>query len=58
MRGQWFKSNRGATAIEYALIVAGLAVVIAISVFMTGGSLANAFQFIEGKMSSAAASTG
>ena len=43
----WLKNTYGATAIEYTLIVAGLAVVIATAVFLTGGSLAAAFQSIE-----------
>ncbi len=47
------KGTRAATAIEYSLIVAGIAVVIAIAVFSTGGSLATAFQFIETQLSGA-----
>lgn len=43
----WFRNSRGATAIEYALIVAGLAVVIATMVFTTGGSLSGIFTSIE-----------
>jgi Flp pilus assembly pilin Flp len=43
----WLKNAQGATAIEYSLIVAGLAVVIATAVFLTGGSLSGAFQAIE-----------
>lgn len=46
----WLLNKRGATAIEYALIVAGLAIAIATAVFLTGGSLANAFTAIEGVM--------
>jgi Flp pilus assembly pilin Flp len=41
------KDARGATAIEYCLIVAGIAIVIAIAVFSTGGSLTAVFVAIE-----------
>lgn len=47
----WFKSRRGATAIEYSLIVAGIAIAVATAVFLTGGSLAKAFESIEHIMS-------
>lgn len=46
------QDTRGATAIEYALIVAGLAVVIATAVFLSGGSLAKAFQAVETALAS------
>jgi pilus assembly protein Flp/PilA len=37
------KDTRGATAIEYGLIAAGIAVAIAAAVFALGGDLANLF---------------
>ena len=42
MHASWkmfLRAETGATAIEYALIAAGIAVVIAATVFMVGGSL-------------------
>jgi Flp pilus assembly pilin Flp len=39
--------DRGATAIEYSLIVAGIAIAISIAVFSTGGSLASVFESIQ-----------
>ncbi len=41
------KGTRGATAIEYSLIVAGIALAISMAVFSTGVSLAGAFTAIE-----------
>lgn len=41
------KGTRGATAIEYSLIVAGIAIAISVAVFSTGGSLTSAFEAIE-----------
>ena len=42
--------KEGATAVEYALIVAGIAVVIIVAVFALGGQLNTAFEFISTKI--------
>ena len=44
------KDENGATAIEYGLIVAGLAVFIAIVIFTMGDSLANMFGALSSEM--------
>jgi len=41
------KGAHGTTAIEYSLIVAGIAIAISVAVFSTGGSLTSAFVAIE-----------
>jgi Flp pilus assembly pilin Flp len=48
----WLRGIQAATAIEYCLIVAGIAVAIAVGVFSTGGSLTVGFRAIEGAVSS------
>jgi pilus assembly protein Flp/PilA len=45
--------KEGATAVEYALIVAGIAVVIIIAVFTLGGQLNDAFKFISDQIGGA-----
>ncbi len=42
--------KEGATAVEYALIVAGIAVVIVVAVFALGGQLNAAFEFISAQL--------
>ena len=54
----WLKNIRGATAIEYSLIVAGIAIVIAAAVFSTGGSLAGAFTAVEHAVAGIGSSAG
>ena len=50
---RFLKDESGATAIEYGLIVALIAVVIATVVSTLGGSLTNAFQAADDKISGA-----
>jgi pilus assembly protein Flp/PilA len=45
--------KEGATAVEYALIVAGIAVVIIVAVFALGGQLQTAFEGIGNAISGA-----
>ncbi|MCA1958948.1 MAG: Flp family type IVb pilin [Nitrospira sp.] len=47
---QWkrFKEERGATAVEYGLLVAGIAIVIATAVFLFGNRLRGVFQRLAG----------
>lgn len=49
------KSEKGATAIEYGLIAAGIAVAISAVVFTFGGELAGMFSDMSGKVKAAAA---
>jgi len=53
---QFAKDESGATAIEYGLIAALIAVGIIVAASFLGGSLASLFNKIGNKMSSAAAS--
>ena len=46
----FIKSKKGATAIEYGLIVGGISIVIMVSVFAMGSDLGSMFSFIAGKM--------
>lgn len=50
----WLKSERGATAIEYALIAGGIALMIVAAIFLAGGSLTDLFGFMASSMTSAA----
>lgn len=50
MRAPWkrlLRTSKGATAIEYALIAGGIAVVIAATVFMVGTSLNTQYVAVE-----------
>ena len=47
------RSEKGATAIEYGLIAAGIAVAISVVVFTVGSDLVALFSGIGGKISSA-----
>lgn len=44
------KTERGATAVEYGLLVAGIAAVIVAVVFTLGGKVQNAFTTVNNKM--------
>jgi len=43
---EWARSDRGATAVEYGLMVAGVAMLIVIAVFAAGGNLGILFRNI------------
>ena len=47
----YIKSRKGATAIEYGLIAAGIAVAISAVVFTFGTDLAGLFTTVSGKVS-------
>ena len=47
------RCEKGATAIEYGLIAAGIAVAISVVVFAVGSDLVDLFSGIGGKISSA-----
>ena len=49
----WVKCERGATAIEYGLIAAGIAVAISVVVFTVGSDLVALFSGIDSKLTSA-----
>lgn len=49
----WTKCERGATAIEYGLIAAGIAVAISAVVFVIGSDLVALFSGIDAKLASA-----
>ena len=49
------RCEKGATAIEYGLIAAGIAVAISAVVFTMGDSLVDMFTNVSGKLSTAAA---
>ncbi|MFN3701061.1 MAG: Flp family type IVb pilin [Alphaproteobacteria bacterium] len=53
----YLKDESGATAIEYGLIAAGIALAIAASVFAFGGDLSEMFGKMETAMSSANTAT-
>lgn len=44
------ESDEGATAVEYGLMVAGIAVVIITAVWALGGGLADLFDYITGEI--------
>ena len=47
----WMATRKeGATAVEYALIVAGIAVAIIIAVFALGDQLSDMFDYITGEL--------
>lgn len=52
MKESFVRSERGATAIEYGLIAAGIAVAIAAVVFTFGEELRAMFEEAEGKIAS------
>lgn len=52
----WKANTDGATAIEYGLIAAGIAVAISAVVFTFGTDLAGLFTTVSGKVSGAGAS--
>ena len=45
--GRFLRDESGATAIEYGLIAAGIAVVIIVAVQTTGNNLSNTFNSVE-----------
>jgi len=47
----WTASDEGATAVEYGLMVAGIAVVIIVAVLALGGQLEAVFDYITGEIS-------
>lgn len=49
----FIRSEKGATAIEYGLIAAGIAVAISVVVFTFGTDLANMFEEMAGKIAGA-----
>lgn len=44
------ESDEGATAVEYGLMVAGIAMLIIVAVWALGGNLSTLFQNIAGKI--------
>lgn len=50
---KFFKCEKGATAIEYGLIAAGIAVAISVVVFTVGTDLVALFEGIGGKITAA-----
>ena len=52
------KDTRGATAIEYGLIAAGIAVVIAIAVYALGDELRTLFENVTGTLHDAQSGKG
>lgn len=46
----WMASEEGATAVEYGLMVALIAVVIISAVTLLGGNLSNLFSYIAGEV--------
>lgn len=46
----WKIDNQGATAIEYGLIAAGIAVAISAAVFAFGGELTTLFEGLSGSL--------
>jgi pilus assembly protein Flp/PilA len=57
----WFRHKRrdedGASAVEYGLLVAAIAAIIVIIVFLLGGLIKNAFSSTCGKISDGASAT-
>ncbi len=51
----WVFGVRGATALEYGLIVGGIAMAIIVTTFLTGGSLSSLFSTIADAMTSSSA---
>lgn len=58
MKEAFVRCEKGATAIEYGLIAAGIAVAISAVVFTMGDSLAGLFSTVAGKIDAAASSSG
>jgi pilus assembly protein Flp/PilA len=48
---RFFADERGATAIEYAMIASGIGVVLAATVFMLGGSVKGLFTAVSAAFS-------
>lgn len=46
----WLESQKGATAVEYGLIAAGIALVIAVSVFAFGGEVEALYASLDGAL--------
>jgi pilus assembly protein Flp/PilA len=46
LQALWASRDRGATAVEYGLIVAAIAAVIVVTVFFLGGRIEAAFQTV------------
>ena len=49
----FLRDEEGATAVEYGLIIAGIAAVIIATVFLLGGTVDEKFSEVEQKMSGA-----
>lgn len=47
---RFFKDEEGATAVEYGLMVAGIAVAIIVAVGAVGGQLNSLFVYVQGKL--------
>ncbi|PJB70292.1 MAG: Flp family type IVb pilin [Alphaproteobacteria bacterium CG_4_9_14_3_um_filter_47_13] len=50
----WFKNQDGATAIEYAILVSGIALIIIAAFFLTGEDLQLLWSSMGNRMASAA----
>jgi len=51
----WFSTDEGATAVEYGLMVAGIAMLIIIAVWALGGNLSTLFGNVSTRIGNAAA---
>lgn len=51
------RTDEGASAVEYGLLVAGIAVVIIAAVFLLGGAIKNVFTKTNGCISSASSAS-
>lgn len=50
LKDAYIKNEDGATAIEYGLIAAGIALVISVAVFTFGGELSDLFEGFSGAL--------
>ncbi|MBU4556368.1 MAG: Flp family type IVb pilin [Actinobacteria bacterium] len=51
----WLEDEEGATAVEYGLMVAGIAMLIILAVWALGGSLSTLFTNVANRIGTAAA---
>ena len=51
----WLDDQKGATAVEYGLMVAGIAMLIIIAVWALGGNLSTLFSNVSSRIGNAAA---
>jgi len=54
----WAESDEGATAVEYGLMVAGIAMLIILAVWALGGNLSTLFTNVSTRIGNAAAPAG